>query len=207
MSLTRRDALFKCLALGFITTASSARASELLEAFEEKQSSKATPEAVLGPFYKKGAPQSASLRIPNEPGMPLRVRGRVFDTSGAILQQASVEVWHADHLGEYDVAGYQHRAKLISSAKGEYDFNSIMPGHYPDRVCQHIHYLVQAPGCNPLVTQMYFGSDPVFEGDPAKNFHRDPLATSADLVRPVMLVGDPKTIEASVVFDVILERL
>jgi protocatechuate 3,4-dioxygenase beta subunit len=82
-----------------------------------------------------------------------------------------------------------------------------MPGHYPDRVCQHIHFLVTAPGHKTLVTQLYFATDPVFEGDPDHNFGRDRLIGSRELVRPVMLTGDPQDIQAAVRFEVCLERL
>ena len=83
----------------------------------------------------------------------------------------------------------------------------MRPGHYPARGCQHIHYVVTAPGHKPLVTQLYFATDPVFDGDPDKNYGKDPLIISRELVRPVTLTGDPKTIQAAVQFDVVLERL
>jgi hypothetical protein len=47
----------------------------------------------------------------------------------------------------------------------------------------------------------------VFEGDPDKNFGRDPLIVSRELVRPVMLVGDPGDVRAVVTLDLVLERL
>lgn len=205
-TLTRRDALAKALAFGFISiTASDAFA--LLGAFEQAERRSPTVPAALGPFYKKGAPATASLRVAGEAGLPLKVSGRVFDAGGSALEQASVEVWHTDHSGRYDLDGYRYRAKLRSGAQGGYSFDSILPGHYPDRVCQHIHYLVTAPGCKPLVTQMYFATDPVFEGDPGKNFQRDPLVTSIELVRPVVLSGDPHDVVAAAGFDLVLERL
>jgi protocatechuate 3,4-dioxygenase beta subunit len=82
-----------------------------------------------------------------------------------------------------------------------------MPGHYPGRVCQHIHYLISAPGHKALTTQLYFATDPVFEGDPDRNYTRDPLIYSRELVRPVTLLGDPKDIRAAVNFEIVLERL
>jgi hypothetical protein len=54
---------------------------------------------------------------------------------------------------------------------------------------------------------MYFGSDPVFEGDPDKNFHRDPLITSRELVRPVMVKEEQKQMIAAVNFDLVLAKL
>jgi hypothetical protein len=46
----------------------------------------------------------------------------------------------------------------------------------------------------------------VFEGDPDKNFSRDPLISSRELVRPVMLKGDPQQVVATVIFDIVLEK-
>ena len=83
----------------------------------------------------------------------------------------------------------------------------MIPGHYPGRVCQHIHFAVTAEGHKPLVTQMYFATDPVFDGDPDKNYTKDPLCTARELVRPVVLLGDPQAVVASSNFELVLERL
>lgn len=205
--LNRREILQKCLALGSITLIASSSRAAMLLAFEEKELRKPTPANELGPFYKKRAPETATLRAPGDPGMPLSVSGQILDTRGEKLPNVVLEVWQTDHLGHYDLDGYRYRAKLPADNSGTYKFESVMPGHYPDRVCQHIHYLVTAPGHKPLVTQLYFATDPVFEGDPDKNFNRDPLIHNRELVRPVMLVGDPKDIHAAVNFELCLERV
>ncbi len=205
--LNRREILQKCLALGSITLIASSSRAAMLLAFEEKELRKPTPANELGPFYKKRAPETATLRAPGDPGMPLSVSGQILDTRGEKLPNVVVEVWQTDHLGHYDLDGYRYRAKLPADSSGNYKFESVMPGHYPDRVCQHVHYLVTAPGHKPLVTQLYFATDPVFEGDPDKNFNRDPLIHNRELVRPVMLVGDPKDIHAAVNFELCLERV
>jgi len=205
--LNRREILQKCLALGSITLIASSSRAAMLLAFEEKELRKPTPANELGPFYKKRAPETATLRAPGDPGMPLSVSGQILDTRGEKLPNVVLEVWQTDHLGHYDLDGYRYRAKLPADSSGNYKFESVMPGHYPDRVCQHIHYLVTAPGHKPLVTQLYFATDPVFEGDPDKNFNRDPLIHNRELVRPVMLVGDPKDIHAAVNFELCLERV
>src|SRR5207245_2478025 len=96
-------------------------------------------------------------------GVPLVVEGRVLDTRGDVVPEATVETWHADHFGEYDLAGYDYRGHLLSDGKGAYGFESVIPGHYPGRVGQHVHYLVMAPGHRPLSTQLYFATDTVFE--------------------------------------------
>ncbi len=150
---------------------------------------------------------TASLRAPGDPGIPLSVSGQVLDVRGDIVPEAKLEIWQTDHLGHYDLDGYRYRATLISDAGGKYSFDSVMPGHYPDRVCQHIHYLVTAPGHKTITTQLYFATDPVFEGDPGRNFSREPLLASAELVRPVVLRGDPKNVFADVNFELVMERL
>jgi len=210
--LTRRDALLKCAALGalkVITPASGV--TQAVAAFASSEQALAGKNATqwneIGPFYKKSAPNTTHLKAPNDPGLPLTVSGRVFGIRGDALSGARLEIWQADHHGHYDLDGYRYRATLMSDPSGVYRFDSVMPGHYPARVCQHIHYVVTAPGHKPLVTQLYFATDPVFDGDPDRNFSKDPLVLSRELVRPVTLTGEPKTIQAHVTFEVVLERL
>jgi protocatechuate 3,4-dioxygenase beta subunit len=203
--LSRRDLLAKGMALGVVTTTSNLLPSALAEAWQQHETIRQmTPTVELGPFYKRRAPGTNILREPGDPGMPLAVTGQVFNTRGETISNARIEIWQTNHLGLYDLDGYRYRATLTTSADGKYDFASVMPGHYPARVCQHVHYLVTAPGHQPLTTQLYFATDPVFDGDPEKNYTRDPLVTSRELVRPVTLVGDPKDIRAAVRFELVL---
>ena len=130
-----------------------------VESQERGTTRKPTPPNAIGPFYKRLAPPSEQMRLPQDSGL------RAFS------------------------------------------FYSVLPGHYPGRVCQHIHYWVTAAGHKPLITQLYFATDPVFEGDPDRNHTRDPLVLSRDLVRPVTLTGDPNEIQAHVNFEPVLERL
>ena len=205
--ISRRDLLEKCMAMGVVTGAPGLSPSIIAEAWARSEATPRppTPQAELGPFYKRLAPATNDLRRPGDPGMPLVIDGTVFSSRGEILPGASLEVWQTNHVGLYDLEGYHYRAKLAADAQGKYGFTSVMPGHYPQRVCQHTHYLVTAPGFKPLVTQLYFATDPVFEGDPDKNYTRDPLITSRELVRPVTLTGDPKEMHASVRFEIVLE--
>jgi protocatechuate 3,4-dioxygenase beta subunit len=207
INLTRRELIEKCAALGVVITATSLPISAIAKIWDDSEARHATPPNDFGPFYKKHSPQARELRAAGDPGLPLTVMGRILDTRGDALEDATVEIWHADHFGHYDLDGYRFRAQLPLDSKAAYRFDSIMPGHYPSRVCQHIHFLVHAPGHKPLVTQLYFATDPVFEGDPQKNFARDPLLQTAELVRPVVLTGDPKTMHAAVNFELCLERL
>jgi len=208
--LTRRDMLMKCAALGSLSVASPFSLAEALDAWERNAQNNAvppTPWCGIGPFYKRGSPHTARLRAPGDPGLPLVVSGQVVGTNATAIPAATLEVWQTDHLGHYDVDGYRYRATLVANSSGDYSFDSVMPGHYPGRVCQHIHYLVAAPGYKTLITQLYFATDPVFEGDPDKNYTRDYVITSRELVRSVTLTGDPKDMHAAVSFPIVLERL
>jgi len=208
MKITRRELLERCAALGAVTIATSLPISALASAWDDAEKKRQpTPHCELGPFYKRLAPNTSVLRVPGDPGMPLTIAGIVYDSRGAIVPDAKLEIWQTDNAGHYDIEGYRYRAVIEPGAKGSYSIESVMPGHYPTRVCQHVHYLVTAPGHKPLITQMYFATDPVFEGDPDKNYTRDPLLQSRELVRPVMIKGDPKQIIAAVDFDLVMETL
>ena len=163
-----------------------------------------TPSNEVGPFYRRNAPDDPVLRRPGDPGLPLELSGRVLDPDGQPIGGARVEVWQADHAGHYDVAGNRFRATLVSGADGVYRVSTVMPGHYPGRVCQHIHFIVHADGRDTLVTQLYFASDPVFEGDPAANFRRDPRIGDAALVRPVELKESGASSVALCRFDLVV---
>jgi protocatechuate 3,4-dioxygenase beta subunit len=206
MELNRRDLLFKCMALGVVKLGVGLSPAMAVEAWlkAENAARQATPIDELGPFYRRGAPDTATLCSASDPGMPLKVVGAVYNIRGEVMPGAKIEVWHAGHLGHYDLTGYRYRGTLIAGSDGKYNFQSVIPGHYPSRVCQHIHFLVTAPGQKTLVTQMYFGSDSAFKGDPAKN-HGD--CPSTELVRPVLLQGFPEAMSASANFELVLEAL
>ena len=46
----------------------------------------------------------------------------------------------------------------------------------------------------------------MFEGNPDKNYSKDPLITSRTLVRPVTLTGQPGAATAAVDFELVLEK-
>jgi protocatechuate 3,4-dioxygenase beta subunit len=203
---SRREVLRECLAGGVLLTTARLSEGDVLAAWSGKQTTHPTPHVEMGPFYKKRAPKNAHLRTAGEPGVPLSVTGHVLGSQGNPVPDAAIEIWQANDAGLYDLDGYRYRATLSPTRTGDYAFDSIIPGHYPARVCRHVHYLVTAPGYKPLITQLYFATDEVFEGDPDKNFTKDPLITSRDLVRPVVLDGAPGSAVARVTFELVLEK-
>jgi protocatechuate 3,4-dioxygenase beta subunit len=198
---TRRRWLEKCAGKGLLLGALTQLQVESLLAAENP-----TQWNEIGPFYRKGSPVRKRLCSEQAPGMPLEVAGAVMNTAGQRIEGVTIEVWHADIAGHYDIDGYECRGKVLPGEGSEYSFASILPGHYPDRVAQHIHYLIQAPGHKTLVTQLYFATDPVFEGDPTRTWKKDPLTRSPNLIRPVQLLGEGRDVTARVRFDLILEK-
>lgn len=205
--LFRREMLRRCCGSGLLAAIPAVPDASLVSLWEHLEGGhqKPTPPNQMGPFYKKRAPRRTKLREPGDPTLPLLVSGRVCNTDGEPLPQAVIQIWHADGRGHYDIEGYRYRAELLPSAAGAYQFETVMPGHYPDRVAQHVHYLVTAPGCKPLITQLYFATDPAFEGDPDRNFRKDPLVEDRELIRPVTLLTRDSLAQAAVQFDLCLE--
>src|SRR5262245_62542497 len=112
-AISRRETLLRCAALGSLTLASSLGLTDAVSAFaaqERGAARRATQWNEIGPFYKRLAPNNPKLRMPDDPGLPLTVNGRIFDTRGDILVGAKIEIWQADHLGLYDLEGYRYRA-------------------------------------------------------------------------------------------------
>ena len=144
-----------------------------------------TPRTIEGPLYVAGAPESAGhARIDNgtSPGETLLMRGRVLGEDGEPVAGARVEVWHANHLGNYShfdqsQPPFHLRASIRTGPDGSYSFQSIVPvgysvppagktqqlldalgrhGHRP----AHIHFFVRAPGHRTLTTQINIDGDP-----------------------------------------------
>ena len=211
----RRQMLELCISRGFLVGSAALAISQqhLLSFWQtaEAHSNKPTSTEVLGPFFRKGAPDQRILRAPGDPGFPLKVTGRVLNTKGQLVQGATVDFWHADHGGRYDTKGYKYRAKIATGEKAIYDVDTVMPGHYADRPAQHIHYIIAAPGHKTLITQAYFATDPFFEGDPEKNWNKRKIAENKELVLPVRLFEGGATAaqpaHAEVTFDIVLEKV
>jgi protocatechuate 3,4-dioxygenase beta subunit len=100
----------------------------------------------MGPFYRKGIPAGGRRKPVDANGFSLSVEGNVWNAKGDRVEGVIIEVWQADEKGIYDLEGHHYRAKLDLGAKPVYHFDTIMPGHYPDRVDQHIHYSIKASG-------------------------------------------------------------
>ena len=199
-----------CISRGMLLGAPALSHSQILAAWQQAEATagKPTPAEVLGPFFRKGAPDTRVLRNAGDAGFPLKVSGKVMDARGRLIDGAKVDLWHADHHGLYDTRGYRYRTRLSPDGQGAYAVETVMPGHYADRPAQHIHYLIHAPGHKTLITQAYFATDPYFEGNPDKNWNKRKIVGNKELVLPVRLFEgtDKEPAHAEITFDIILEK-
>ncbi len=128
-----------------------------------------------GPFYTNNPPniQKGKLAKPDEAGEKMILTGRIFNLDcSEYISNAIVDVWHADHAGDYDNVGFNLRGKTVSNEQGFYMFETIKPGKYLNGSAfrpAHIHFKITAPGFPTLTTQLYFEGDPDLATDAASS--------------------------------------
>jgi protocatechuate 3,4-dioxygenase beta subunit len=146
-----------------------------------------TADNIEGPFFKDGAPSRRVFVRDGDAGQRLALGGVVLGAGCAPLAGAAMEIWHADHRGDYDNQGYRFRGRLRSDADGRWDVSTIVPGRYLNGRRyrpSHIHVKLFAKGHRPLTTQLYFEGDPYLDGDPfVVSSLIMPMRGDGDLVR------------------------
>ena len=148
-----------------------------------------TEATVFGPFHVECAPEMPhGADVANgAPGRPCEVSGRVRGLGGEPVAGAVIDVWQADADGLYDVqreglAEPQGRAVLRSDAEGRFHFRSVVAEPYPipndgpvgEMLTAtkrhpwrpaHLHFRLQAPGYETLVTHVFRDGDPYLDSD------------------------------------------
>lgn len=174
----------------FILLSDTLGVSMLVDAINHRMPEGATETTVLGPFYVQEAPErpnGADIAGPLE-GTPLLVTGSVAAADGTPLGGASVDVWHADEDGAYDVqqldrlGGLAGRARFCTDAEGRFRFWTIMPTWYPipddgpvgdmlkatarhPNRPTHVHFMIAAPGHETLITHVFSADSPWLDSD------------------------------------------
>ena len=166
--------------------------SMLVDAVNHRERGGATETTVLGPFYvgeHKLMPHGADISPRNHTGEKMFVQSRVTDINGKPLSGVPVDVWHADDDGFYDsqkpeyaTQGPTSRARFVTDDDGRFFFKTILPCSYPiptdgpvgEMIMQtrrhpmrpaHVHFLVSAPGYEPLITHVFIGGDKYLDSD------------------------------------------
>ncbi|ATE61649.1 dioxygenase family protein [Thauera sinica] len=172
----------------FILLSDTWGVSMLVDAINNRKQAGATESSVLGPFYVDGAPEkNTGADLAPDEGPGVTVRGKVRTPDGRPLANATLDVWQTAPNGLYHMqdAGqdeYHLCGKVRTAADGSYRFRTLKPvsysiptdgtvgkwlgwvGRHPYRPA-HIHFIVSAPGCRPVVTQLFTEGDAYLESD------------------------------------------
>lgn len=189
MEISRRSLLTQTLAALGMTTGAKAIAAVCGPTHAQQE----------GPYYpekdRNRDNDLAHLRAGDgvADGTPILLKGQVLDIDCKPLPGAIVEIWQAAHSGRYNHSGdanvklkldpkFQYWGRTTAGKNGEYEFTSIIPGHYPldprftgleptgPRQFRppHIHVKVHARGFLSLTTQLYFDPKSFDDADLAK---------------------------------------
>ena len=174
----------------FILLSDTLGVSMLVDSINHRRPSGATENTILGPFYVPDAPRyehGADICLDGK-GEPSIVKGRVLDIDGAPVAGATIDVWQTNEDGFYDVQqkgvqpDFNLRGVFTSDAEGRYWFRSVKPrfypipddgpvgkmlvalGRHPNRAA-HIHFIVTAPGYDPVITHIFTPDCPYLSED------------------------------------------
>lgn len=143
-----------------------------------------TPRTIEGPLYVANAPLSegfARMDDGMDKGEVMWLSGVVEDLEGNPIPGATVDIWHANTLGNYSFfdasqTEFNLRRRILTDSQGAYHARSIIPSGYgcpPDGPTQqlldllgrhgnrpaHIHFFISAPGYKHLTTQINLNGD------------------------------------------------
>jgi hydroxyquinol 1,2-dioxygenase len=175
----------------FILLSDTLGISMLVDSINNAVPAGATESTVLGPFFVQDAPLVENGSVIDladaHSGQPLYAEATFMDLNGRPIEGATVEVWHSDQDGNYDIqygpdAALNRRARFVTGKDGRVTFWTSLPAAYPipydGPVGQmlaatnrhpwrpaHLHYRVDAPGCKRLTTHIFVNGDQYLESD------------------------------------------
>jgi hydroxyquinol 1,2-dioxygenase len=173
----------------FVLLSDTLGLSMLVIAQNNRKPAACTEATVVGPFHVEGAPE---YRLGDDisngaKGEPCYVNATVVGLNGEPIGNARVDVWQADEAGFYDsqyAGNDQMRARgtLHTDPQGRLHFRTILPvaypipsdgpvgrmlaatGRHPWRPA-HIHFMIEAPGYERLVTHVFRDADTYLRSD------------------------------------------
>ena len=148
-----------------------------------------TSSSVLGPFHISGSPElpiGGDMKRDFEEQV-LLVEGVITDVDGEPIPGATLDIWQTAPNGLYssqdpDQDTYSFHGLQTVGEDGRYTFTSVRPVEYtvPSdgpvgdilRACgrhpwrpSHLHFIVEADGFKPLVTEIFADGDPYLDED------------------------------------------
>ena len=174
----------------FILLSDTLGLSSLLNALHDRRTlSKGTKTSLLGPFYRQDSPQrQLGESIAANPGnAEICIYGRVANSAGKGIPNASIQIWQTDDEGVYDLQRNDPslmdlRGWFHTDADGNYHLRTVRPlgymipmdGPVGDMIRAqrrhgyrpaHIHFMVGGEGYRELVTALYLRQDEHIDSD------------------------------------------
>ena len=173
----------------FILWSDTLGVSMLVDALNHRLPQGATQTTIFGPFYVTPPQFPAGANIKGHlGGFPLYLGGTVSSANGRPLAGATVDVWHSDSEGFYDLQkldehpDFAGRGRFQTDAHGRFHLWTIRPTAYPiphdgpvGRMLQaqgrhpyrpeHVHFLITAGGHRKLVTHLFAAGDEYLDSD------------------------------------------
>ena len=173
----------------FILLSDTLGVSMLVDAINHRKPSGATESTVLGPFHVAGAPKKKMGDTISKDGKgdPTYVSGRVLDQAGQPIAGALLDVWQTSSDGFYDVQDQRQpemnlRGLFTTAADGRFFFRTAKPSSYPIPTDgpvgkmlmalgrppmrpAHIHFIIGAPGFEPVTTHLFVAGDEYLDSD------------------------------------------
>jgi len=194
-----------------------------------------TSSSVLGPFHVSGAPVlTYGGDMKRHFGGPvLLAEGVIRDTDGNPISGATIDIWQTAPNGLYasqddEQDTYSFHGLQTVTSDGRYAFTTVKPVEYtvPDdgpvgdilRACgrhpwrpSHLHYIIEAEGYRPLVTEIFPEDDPYLDQDTVFGVRSDLVMTyhekpATDFPDGMELSGKVNEDFLYVKFDVILSK-
>ena len=164
--------------------------SMVVDLISHRKPAGATESTVFGPFHREGAQQMKmgdTIAPRDSKGVPTTLSGRVLDPAGNPIEGAKLDVWQANSEGFYDSqlpnSDELHMRGIFTTGKdGAYLVRTTRPVHYaiptdgpvgqmlkatnrhPWRPA-HTHFVVSAPGFEPVTTHIFDSIDPYLKSD------------------------------------------
>lgn len=163
--------------------------SVLVDAISHPKPPNATIGTLLGPVHTHDAEekhQGDSISSEGR-GEPLLIEGLLTEPDGTPIPDASIDLWHCDNKGMYDTqyANRDHpdmRGIIKTKEDGSFVIKCSRPVPYPiphdgpvGKLLQkinrhpyrpsHIHFIIEKPGYDRLITALYAKGDPYETSD------------------------------------------
>jgi protocatechuate 3,4-dioxygenase beta subunit len=202
------------IAAGFLSGITRAAPSEI------KALLVPTPSETEGPFYPVMAQKDLDFDLTRveggdgvAQGKQIFIAGRVLDTAGNAIEDATVDLWQANAAGRYRHPeesdenpldpNFQGWAIVPSGNNGAFRFKTIYPGAYGAgrgwRRPPHIHFKISKPGYKALTTQLYFPGEALNEKD---FLYRDQSEAEQKMLTATASAAEPDTYT----WDIVLQK-